>query len=65
MTKHQFRKILNLRGLSQRRLAKLLGVAERSTRRWALGESEIPAPVAVIMRLLDRGIISEKDLEFI
>lgn len=47
-----YRKAMDTLGLSQVDGAKLLGVDERTSRRWANDEREIPAPVARFLRYL-------------
>jgi transcriptional regulator with XRE-family HTH domain len=63
MTTRQFRSALRRLGLSQRGVARLLGADSRTARRWALGESEIPATVAILLRLLLAEKISAADIE--
>ena len=46
MTKDEFRDACSHLGMSQLGAARLLGVDGRTVRRWALGEREIPPPVA-------------------
>ena len=50
-------------GLSQVGTARLLGADPRTARRWALGESEIPDSVAILLRLLITKKITTKDVE--
>jgi hypothetical protein len=52
MTKHDYRTALLTLGLSQVAAAKVLGIADRSSRAYALGERPVPAPVALALRLL-------------
>lgn len=40
-------------GLSQRGLAELLGVGDRTAQRWCEGGQDIPGPAMVAMRLID------------
>lgn len=63
MTPAQFRSILSRLGLSQLGVGRLLGTGERTPRRWASGESDIPAPVAILLRLLASKKISISDIE--
>jgi len=44
MTPDQYRAAIGRLGLSQVGAAKLLGVDPRTSRRWACGEREVPAP---------------------
>jgi hypothetical protein len=52
MTKHDYRTALETLGLSQIAAAKVLGIADRTSRAYALGERPVPAPVALALRLL-------------
>jgi len=51
MSHDEFRDALAALGMTQRDAAGVLMVDERTSRRWALGESEIPGPVEVLIRL--------------
>jgi len=42
MTPTQYRAAIKLLGLSQVKAGKFLGVNERTSRRWALGEYDVP-----------------------
>jgi hypothetical protein len=52
MTKHDYRTALEALGLSQLAAAKVLGIADRTSRAYALGERPVPEPVALALRLL-------------
>ena len=52
MTKHDYRTALETLGLSQVAAAKVLGIADRTSRAYALGERPVPEPVALALRLL-------------
>jgi DNA-binding transcriptional regulator YiaG len=52
MTAEEYRDLIAALGLSQVAAAILLGVDERTSRRWASGEREIPPPVARFLRYL-------------
>ena len=52
MTPSEYRAALAALGLSQVGAAKLFKVNERTSRRWALGEQEIPEAVAIALRLM-------------
>lgn len=52
MTPDEYRETLATLKLSQVKAAHLLGVNERTSRRWALGEQEIPAAAALALRLM-------------
>jgi hypothetical protein len=52
MTKDDYRAILEALGLSQVAAAKVLGIADRTSRAYALGERPVPQPVVLVLRLL-------------
>jgi len=52
MTAEEYRNVIRALGLSQLRASILLGVDERTSRRWASGEREIPPPAARFLRYL-------------
>ena len=52
MTPDEYREALDSLGLSQVGAAKLLGVDERTSRRWAIGERGIPPPAQRFLRYL-------------
>jgi|RhiMethySRZTD1v2_1073278.scaffolds.fasta_scaffold00200_47 hypothetical protein len=52
MTKEDYRAVLAALGLSQVAAAKVLGIADRTSRAYALGERPVPEPVALALRLL-------------
>jgi len=52
MTKDDYRAVLEALGLSQIAAAKVLGIADRTSRAYALGERSVPEPVALALRLL-------------
>jgi hypothetical protein len=52
MTKHGYRNAIAILGLSQVAAAKVLGIADRTSRSYALGERPVPGPVALALRLL-------------
>lgn len=63
MTATQYRAALDKLGLSQRGLAALMAVNERTSRAWALGQSAIPECVAILLRLMLSGKITADDIE--
>lgn len=54
MTASDFRAAIAHLGLSQVGAARLLGVDDRTSRRWALGESGIPEPVRRLLLACER-----------
>lgn len=52
MTADQYRSAIETLGLSQLAAARLLGVDERTSRRWANGERDVPEPAARFLRYL-------------
>lgn len=52
MTLDEYREAIEKLGLSQNAAARLLGVDARTSRRWALGEVDIPQPAARFLRYL-------------
>ena len=61
MTPTQLQAVLDRLGSSQRSAGRWLGVGERQVRRWVAGDSAIPQPVALLLRLMvARGIRPEQ-----
>jgi DNA-binding transcriptional regulator YiaG len=52
MTPDQFRTAINKLGLSQVAAARLFGVDEETSRQWANGERDIPAPAVRFLHYL-------------
>jgi DNA-binding transcriptional regulator YiaG len=52
VTPDEYREALEQLGLTQGAGAKLLGVDERTSRRWACGERDIPPPAQRFLRYL-------------
>lgn len=63
MTPKQFRTALDRLHLSQLGAARLLGVAPRTAQGYALGETSVPEPIAVLLRLMADGKITPADIE--
>lgn len=63
MTAKQFQAAIDRLGLSQVGSARILGADPRTARRWALDERSVPAPVAILLRLMLAGKITAKDVE--
>jgi DNA-binding transcriptional regulator YiaG len=58
MSPEEFAEVLDQLGLSQSAVARLMGVNDRTARRWGKGTSPIQPPVARFLRFLDRAQIS-------
>lgn len=52
MSPEEYRDLIEQLGLTQNGAAKLLGVDERTARRWAKGQRDIPHPVQRFLKLL-------------
>jgi transcriptional regulator with XRE-family HTH domain len=66
MTGDEYRNAIAALGLQQTEAARLLGVDERTSRRWASGEREIPPPVARFLQLLlATGMTGAKAIELL
>jgi DNA-binding transcriptional regulator YiaG len=63
MTSYQFRTVIAKLDLSQVQAAHVLGVTPRTARRWALDEVKVPPPVAKLLRLMQAGAISKKQVK--
>lgn len=64
MTRAEFKTIRQDLRLSTQVLAHLLRVSDgRTVRRWESGDRDIPGPAQVLMRLLERCIITVEDIE--
>ena len=62
MTAAEYSTILARLDLSQVAAARLLGIGDRTSRRYAAGDAEIPEPTAILLRLLARGVVSVADV---
>lgn len=64
MSPIEFRKIWkrHLDMLRQSDVAELLDVAPRSLRRWIAGDARVFGPAKILLRLLDRRIVSLNDI---
>jgi hypothetical protein len=63
VTSKQFRAALGRLGLSQLGAGRLFKADGRTVRRWALGERDVPACVAIVLRLMLAGKITAADVE--
>jgi DNA-binding transcriptional regulator YiaG len=62
----QYRDAIEKLGLSQVAAAKLLGVDARTSRRWAIGERDVPAPaVRFLQYLIATGKTGEKAMRLL
>jgi hypothetical protein len=55
MTAQQYRDALAKLHLAQVEFARLIGRGDRTAQRWALGESDVPPEVEIILRAMLRG----------
>jgi DNA-binding transcriptional regulator YiaG len=64
VTPDQYRAAIETLGLSQVAAARLLGVDERTSRRWANGERDVPAPaVRFLQYLIATGKTGEQAMQ--
>lgn len=63
MTAKQFRVMLTKLQMSQRGVARLFRVNERTSRRWALGELKVPQDVAENLAKLAAGTITLEKIQ--
>lgn len=63
MSATKYRKILTTLALSQERMATVLGISKRTSQGYAIGETPIPKPTAVLLWLLAEGKITIGDIE--
>lgn len=63
MTPEELRLHLESLELPQRRFAALMDVSYSTVKRWLTGDAPIPVPVIVLLRLLDRGVITTQWIE--
>ena len=62
MTPTDFRRTLDSLGLSQTGASRVLGVSDRHVRRWIAGDTNVPEPVAKLLRLMAAGRLSADDV---
>lgn len=62
MTSDDYRAAIAALDLSQVGAARLLGVDERTSRRWAHGERTVPKPVARFLTFLIRANVNPQDV---
>ena len=63
LTPSQFKRAIRALGLSQGRAAKLCGYYPGTAKKWASGGRKVPEPVAIILQLLQAGVLTVKQLE--
>lgn len=63
MTAAQYRSALCRLHLSQVGAARLFGANERTSRRWALGERDVPSAVTILLRLMLADKITAKEID--
>jgi hypothetical protein len=62
MSPAQFQKAIDRLGLSQVAAAKLVGADPRTARKWVAGDNKVPECVAILLRLMLAGKITEDDI---
>ena len=65
MTAPDFRRRIAALGYSQRGFAAYVGANERTVRRWAEGEQDIPQWVSVMLDLMEREFTTPKDFTIV
>lgn len=66
MTPDEYREVIGKLGLSQVAAAELLGVDARTSRRWANGERDVPAPaVRFLQYLIATGKTGDKAMKIL
>ena len=63
MTPRQFKAAIRALGLSQGQAARLCGYYPGTAKKWAGGGRKVPAPVAIILRLMLAGELTVEQLE--
>lgn len=63
MTPRQLQAGLDKLGLTQVAFARLIGAGDRSVRGWVAGSRAVPETVAILLRLLLAGTLTEQDVE--
>lgn len=63
MTHEEFRAAIDKIGLSQVATARLFGAGDRTARRWASGENDVPLSVAIVLRLMLKHGITPEEIE--
>lgn len=63
MTKTQFNAALDATGFSQLAFAATIKVNDRTVRRWASGESEVPTAIAMLLNLMIKTNTTAKGLK--
>ena len=62
MTKNQYRALLAKLGISQERMAHILGIGKRTSQGYAAGEP-IPPPTSALLHAVGEGKVTIEDLE--
>ena len=62
MTAAEYSTILARLDLSQVAAARLLGIGDRTSRRYAAGDAEIPEPTAILLHLLAAGVVTAAEI---
>jgi DNA-binding transcriptional regulator YiaG len=61
MTPDQLRIAIDRLSLSQRGAARLLGVNERTVRKWIAGDAEIPQSAAMVLNISNKFALTPED----
>lgn len=62
MTPSQFQKAIDRLGLTQAGMARMIGSDPRTARHYAAGTRAVPECVAILLRLMLAGKITEQDI---
>jgi hypothetical protein len=63
MSPKEFDRLIHELGFSQQRAGEWLGYSKRTGQRFALGEKEVPAAVAMLLRVMTRYRITIEEAE--
>lgn len=62
MTHADFRQTIERLGLSQTGVSRALGVSDRHVRRWIAGDTQVPEPIAKLLRLMAAGKLTADEV---
>jgi DNA-binding transcriptional regulator YiaG len=63
MTKNQYRRAIDVLGLSQVKASTFFGVSRKTSPRWARGEAPIPGAVAKLLRVMIHHDLSPEEVD--